>query len=392
MLFVSALPDAMVVPVLKQLMVDRYNVSDAAAHAFMSINLIGAFVGIVLIGIVRKRFSLTNTILIAAILNAALLAIMAYPIGFVPTLILRLVEGAVDLMVYAVIFTFIARTGSINKRGQRMGAAATAMMLGIASGLLLGGIIGNTNAVLCLQAGAAACLVVACAAPFVILKSANHQETSEKIKHLVLSNITTLWRPLAMMFSDRFVSSLFVVTTPIYLASVSKMSPSTIGGLVGLAMLLTALGIWPAGRLADRFSAKRVRLTCCLIYAPAVALIPLASSMNLTMLLLVFLLIGIAGAGLFASSLLLVANAQRGPGAMGAYHTAGNLGFLLGPITAAIILSNFSDSGLGFSPYLLIFIGFALIHAAITSTTVLIRESQPVQEETPATNAAPNLA
>ena len=44
LLFLSALPDAMVVPVLHQLMVERYGVSAAAAHAFMCVNLLGALV------------------------------------------------------------------------------------------------------------------------------------------------------------------------------------------------------------------------------------------------------------------------------------------------------------------------------------------------------------
>ena len=170
------------------------------------------------------------------------------------------------------------------------------------------------------------------------------------------------------------------------------MSPSTIGGLVGIAMLMTAIGTWPAGRLADRIGSKPLRLICGLIYAPAVALIPFANSFNLTMILLDFLLIGIAGAGLFASSLILIANAQRGPGAMGAYHAAGNLGFLLGPITAGVILSTFSESEIGVSPYLLIFIGFALLHVFVTSATVFIRSAQPVKENTSATSATPNLA
>ena len=45
LLLLSALPDAMVAPVLRQLLVDRYGVSDGAAHMFMSVNLLGALVG-----------------------------------------------------------------------------------------------------------------------------------------------------------------------------------------------------------------------------------------------------------------------------------------------------------------------------------------------------------
>jgi hypothetical protein len=42
LLGIAAIPDAMVVPVLHDLTVERFGVSEGAAHAFMAVNFIGA--------------------------------------------------------------------------------------------------------------------------------------------------------------------------------------------------------------------------------------------------------------------------------------------------------------------------------------------------------------
>ncbi len=374
LLFLSALPDAMVVPVLRQLLVERYGVSVGAAHAFMSVNLIGALAGIGLAGFLRRRCNLVNTITIAALANAALLAMMAVPIGFVPTLVLRCIEGAADLTVYAVLFAFIARAGSPATRGRRMGAAATAMMLGIAIGVGLGGIIGAQTAVLCLWAGAIACVIVA-AAVGLTLRPHRDQGNERSSRSTTLERrgeSRPIWRPLAMMFSDRFVAALLATTVPLYLASVTDFSPAAIGGFVGLAMLMTALGTWPAGRIADRIGSLRLRLIAGCIYAPGVALIPLAVSGNLAIMIIDFALIGLAGAALFASSLVAVCDSERGTAGMGAYHAAGNAGFLIGPLAAGAALSLLGGSEPGASVYLFVFGGFALIHGTVTALTVFV--------------------
>lgn len=103
MLFLCARPDAMVVPVLRQLMVERYGVTIGAAHAFMWVNLVGAMVCVRFIKGWQHRLGDRGLLVAAAFVNGGLLAAMALPIGFGPTLALRALEGAADLRVYAVL-------------------------------------------------------------------------------------------------------------------------------------------------------------------------------------------------------------------------------------------------------------------------------------------------
>ena len=53
LLALTALPDAMVVPLLEELLVVRYGVGPGAAHAFLSVNLIGGLCAVPLLGLVE---------------------------------------------------------------------------------------------------------------------------------------------------------------------------------------------------------------------------------------------------------------------------------------------------------------------------------------------------
>lgn len=373
MLFICALPDAMVVPVLRELMVDRYGVSIGAAHAFMSVNLLGALGAIGCVVALRRRGGTERAVVAAALLNGVLLAVMAMPIGFVATLAVRCAEGAADLIVYAVLFDVIARTGSASRRGRQMGAAATVMMLGIACGLGAGGLAGNYEPLLALWLGALACLVVAAIGFLALRRKVPRGAATFTASSTVRSaRRGPLWPAIVMMFSDRVIGGLLATTVPLYLATVIKLSPGVIGGLIGSAMLMTALGTWPAGYLADRIGALRLRALAGVFYAAGLAAVGFAVRAHLAAALLDMLLIGLAGAALFASSLLVVCQSHRGPAGMGTYHLAGNLGFLIGPLFAGAMLTMLGGREPGPTAFAAVLVGFAIFHGAVTVLTVAV--------------------
>ncbi len=366
------MPDAMVVPVLRQLIVDRYAVSTGAAHAFMCINLIGALTVVGMVNRLRRRRRPGTIIAIAALFNGLLLATMALPIGFFPTLAVRFVEGAADLTVYAILFDLIARTGSANTKGRRMGAAATSLMLGIAVGLGLGGLAGRIHPEFSLWLGAIACLIVAPTALLLLTGSVIKPDKNIAAPTTPPAASTApIWPALVMMFSDRAVVGVLVSTVPLYLASIARFSSTAIGVLIGISMLMTALGAWPTGRLAERIGVLRLRLFAGLIFAfcfPAIIVMALQSLIMVGMVLIGF---GLAGAALFASSLLVVCNSGRGPAGMAAYHAAGNFGFLMGPAFAGTVLKLFGGFEPGIGVYVFILSACATMHLIATAVTFI---------------------
>ena len=303
---------------------------------------------------------------------------MALPIGFAATLGVRFLEGMVDMIVYAMLFSLIANAGSPETKGRRMGAAATALMLGIAVGIGTGGFVGSIHPTLSLWFGAVACVMVIPLAIFLLRGSSDSESIAQGTAPVDNpSSRGPLWPALIMMFSDRAVVGVLISTVPLYFATMARFDSATIGRLIGISMLMTALGAWPAGRLADRIGYMRVRLFAGLMYAmgfAAMATTSLISPMATTLIMIAF---GLAGAALFACSLLVVCQSGRGPAGMAAYHTAGNLGFLTGPLVAGVTLKLFGGGAPGIGVYVAILGGFAFMHAlstAITFTGVILYE------------------
>lgn len=374
LLFLSALPDAMVVPVLRQLIVDRYEVSVGAAHAFMWVNLLGAIAVVGWVELAIRKLGTRNAVVIAALTNGGLLMLLAAPIGFIPMLAVRAVEGGADVAVYASLFHAISRAGAPETKGRRMGGAATAMMLGISAGVGLGGQIGAFDALACLWVGGLVCGGVAVLALNLRAKeSTTHSKPAVEPAH---SNGLTslLWPPLVMMFIDRAVASLLAATASIYFASSFGLSSRTSGVLIGSAMLMIAVGAYPAGFVVDRFGPLVVRLGGGLIYAGGMMLIPFVVDGSMFISLPVLLAVGGAGAGLFAASLTMIAHSRHGARGMAAYHASGNVGFLMGAVTASIVLTLLGGDEPAPSHYAAVFIGFGAVHLLV-NVMVLIAAS-----------------
>lgn len=386
LLFLCGLPDAMVVPVLKQLLVDRYGISVGAAHLFMAVNLIGAGAATLVIGRLRLLATTGRIICVAALANAALLALLALPCGVALTFFLRTLEGAADIIVYALLFDLISRTGPAGSRGSRMGLGAMVMMLGIAAGMAVGGMVGANRPVNTLWAGALACLL-ASGASFFGLPAAACKPWMKLRTARELEFRPDAWAiapALVMMFSDRAVASLFVATLPLYLTSVIGLSPAVAGGLIGASMLVLAIGTWPIGLLVDRAGAVRVRIVSSVIYAALVGSFSFAFAWSLALGTAVIVLVGLGGAGLFASSLMLVSRQGGRAGAMGVYYAAGNGGFFVGPLLAGWLITVLGGAHPMAAAYHAVFWGFAGMHLVLGGVGVALmawaRQAQPAME------------
>ena len=84
--------------------------------------------------------------------------------------------------------------------------------------------------------------------------------------------------------------------------------------------------------------------------------------MTMTSVLLVLIVLGIAGAGLYPTTLILAARAGGGSVDMGGVHAMGSLGYLVGIVGAGMMLTG--DSGAGqYQAVLLMFAtGYVLLN------------------------------
>ena len=362
LVFVSAIPDTIVVAVLKDLFVDRYGVSAPWAQAFMAINLPGALVALPVLALLRRRMSLRALLVSASLLDAALLLAMWSPVGFGATLALRAVEGVTDVIVFAALFEAVRRRAG-HGLGLALGAASTALTLGLAVGVVLGGVatkLGGATTVF--PMAAAACLLVGLAG-WSWRDLFTHGAAPTPLSERDDGARGISWPPMAMTFADRATGGVLTATLPIMFASFLGFTPVERGLMIGLPLAFMALGTAPAGWLVDRHGAPRVRLCAGLVYAAAIVAVGALGGSGL-LLTGALLLAGAAGAALLASSLDLAALGGHGAIDMGGFRAAGDLGYFFGTATAAAMAAGFGGASPALGDYSIVLFVFAGFHCS----------------------------
>lgn len=378
MLFLGALPNGMVAPLLSELFVQRYGTGIAASHWFMAVNLLGAVAVVPVLARLRRRLPPSVLLAGAAVISGVLFTVMAMPIGFAWTLSLRVFEGAADLVMLAVIFDLLGKAGRARSRGARFGAAGTIMLLGIATGVVAGGFIGGRDPVMVFTLGALACFAIAA---FALIKHASFDglvRSCPVVGDQGCIDVDTLmprrlWPSLLMTGSDRAVAGLATTTLLFYFALVLELDPKLRGLLLGGALLMIALGSWPAGVLADRVGHLRLRVLASLMYCGSLAMIPMLAPTGFAGALFAMLCFGLAGAALMPTSIVLASQSGRGSVAMGAYHASGNIGYHLVGIggAAMLVLLLGGTDGPTAATYHTIIYTFAIVYGFISVLTVL---------------------
>jgi hypothetical protein len=364
LILLSALPDAMVAVVLRDLFVERYGTSAEGAQAFLAVNLLGAGLAIPLVRALRGRCPAWSIAAAGALADAALLGLMWLPIGFVPTLGARLLEGIADVATFAALFQIL---GQVDRRpaAWRMGVGASMLIGGLGVGAVVGGAAVNQSgmgATLAFVLGAGSCVATAigawlgnrtleCVAP-----AAEEPEPSDLPRG-------SIWPVLLMAASDRATGAALTAVFAGFLTKNLGYDPAQRGMLVGLPLILMAVGAAPAGWLADRFDALRVRTLAAVVYAISFAQVSWLgfSTVALSIALLV---LGLAAAPLLPASLSLAMRSGRGSAGLAAFRAAGDGGYFLGVGTVVLVGAWMGGDRIETQQGLMV--GFGVLHLTCT--------------------------
>lgn len=370
LILLSALPDAMLAVVLRDLFVDRYGVPAEAAQMFLAVNLLGAGLAIPLVRWLRRRCPAWSIAAAGALADAALLGLMWLPIGFVDTLAIRLLEGAADVATFAALFQILGEVGG-RPAAWRMGVGATMLVGGLGGGAAIGGVMVRASSqgpTVAFVIGAACCVLTAVAAwvgSGVLDRAAPRLERPEEPSK---DPVRPLWPSLIMAASDRATGAVLTAVFAGFLAKNLGYDAAERGFLVGLPLILMALGAAPAGWVADRLGALRVRSACAVAYAICFSLVAWVG-LSTAQLSVVLLVLGVAAAPLLPASLSLASRAGRGTAGLAAFRTAGDAGYFLGIVTVVAVGAWAGGDLLTTQRGLMV--GFGLVHLVCTVATAI---------------------
>ena len=254
--------------------------------------------------------------------------------------LVRLIHGLAAGMIMPIAQAYIGDISPEGEEGKWMGYFNAAFFTGFGFGPLMGGVLTDhfgMNVAFSTMGGLnlLAFLIVALFLPEVRqrkITSGPHPSFKEMSTSGMIKGI----------FSFRLAFSLgrgtFATFLPIFAGIYIGLSPSLIGVLLAVNILLMSLLQVYGGNIADRFNRKALIIVGCLINLTYLAMIPLGG--NFWQLLGICALGGLGGAiAMPAASALTVEEGRRfGMGAtMGAFAMAFSIGMAIGPLLSGVI-------------------------------------------------------
>jgi len=333
------MPVTLPVPILRELVGERFAVSELLTSLFMSINMIGAAIAAPLAGALADRIGKRRPLVIGAlVVDALCFAAMALDTPFPVFMGIRFVEGCAHIFALSLLLSISASLGGEQGRGFTMGVTGAGMMLGVAIGAPIGGVLGRDDVLRPLMTGAGLLVGAALLASFVLLdpKSTESRPGAAEIWGAIKRHRSMI-APLIFAFADRFTVGFYTTTFSLFASGLHGADPPRVGMWIAVFMLPFALLSFPFGVLADRISKTALLCGGSTIYGVLTASLGFWPTEWIAPGMAV---IGMSAAVMFVPSMLMTTDLtppEIRSTALGAFNTAGSLGFILGPLTGGFV-------------------------------------------------------
>ena len=280
--------------------------------------------------------------------------------------IIRLIQGVGAATVFPVAMAYMADWAPPRQEGRYMGAFNVALMGGIGSGPLLGGLLNDSFGISAAFYAMGAASALALLLTLIVLPESRSGQASEDTESLprVFREILADRRMrgvLMVRFSVMLAMVPSFIFVPVLMNDVMGSSGTQIGIVITFRTLVSASLQFPFGWLADRYSRPVLAMISVLGVAAVVSWVGLAT--EFWHILGLFILMGIVEA-LFlptTSAMAMEGGRSFGMGSiMGVFNSAMNVGMVVGSLGAGLLIDAF-----GFD------LSFIIIGAAVASSGLI---------------------
>jgi MFS family permease len=320
----------------------------------------------------RKNIMVTGLIVYAVVSILYSLASNIYQLA-----VFRFLHGAASAMVIPIAQAYVGVLIPKGKEGTYMNLFTMSMFLGMGAGPLLGGTLAdifNLNAVFYVTCGFATIALL------LLVPLVPRAEPQLKKKRGLGVPMTTLIRDNKVKAIGIYLASRGIIRQgiiaflPLYTVTRLGMSTSSIGGVLSLFMLASAVTQGMFGPLADRYNKTMMMILGGLTAPLFVFLLPNVSSPLTILLVLVpiAMLTSMARASAMAYNVQVGAKYGRMGSAIGIVMSAMSIGQFLGPLAAGFIMDQYGIKSV------FIFQGVVGISLALIMAYWLFQKEAPV--------------
>jgi MFS family permease len=358
--FMIMLPVTAVVPLLYELTEGRFpGRADLDRHLFMSANMAGSLVMALTAGLWSDRIGARKALIVPGLFAFSLLLFLMYlPFPYPIQLSLRFLEGGAHMAVLVLAMTLVADIAPDNRKGRSLGLVGASMSLGVATGSVLGGRIDPNQATQLFLYGGFLMLALAFVATWVI-KDAPIRSAAERLPVMLrlLAQQHKLGIPYLFTFIDRLTVGFIISTVSLYFATVLSLSPAQIGLAMATFLLPFGALTYPAGLLCERVSPIALMSVGSVLYGCYLIALGFGGA---DQILMIMAFGGVVAALMLAPSIILtsqLAGDEQQATAMGGFHLAGSLGFMLGPMLGVGGMATLKAFGLDPYPGIFVVVG-----------------------------------
>ncbi len=326
----------MVSPILPEFVKDRFGGSDVSIGIFTSAEMIAYIIFAPIWGIISDRTGKRVPFVIMGLGASSILFILMPSIDNYWALVgTRFVQGAFTVAAWSLAMTMALDWAGAENRGRTMGVLGAGMMMGMALGAPIGGIMGERWMI----SGPFYIAFVVFIAAFVLALLFLKEPTSRRVKvkaTIPLREEKDLWIPSAYGFVERFTAGFFITLFPVFLDETFGFEAGMRGMYLGIFFLPFALLQYPFGRLTDKWGPLPFILMGSAMYGVIMVLI---THLQPVPIAVAMVLLGALAAAMLPASLVLVGALSRPETygrAMGIFNALGSVGFAAGLMLSAV--------------------------------------------------------